>query len=473
MELAARAARGAVTTLGWQAGCSCLQLAAAVVLARLIAPREVGLVAMAVAVLGLGELVRDLGLSTAAAQARTLTAAQRSNLFWLSAAAGLAMAAIAWLMARPIAALYGEEALVTVIRCLALNFVWNGVAAPFKAELGRRLRFSALGLAETAARAVALPAAVAVALHAPGYWALIVQQWVHAALGAALVVLLAGWRPSRPERAPMGGLLRFGACLAGTQSIVHATRNIDDIAIGCTWGAAALGLYGRAFQLVMMPAVQAAASMTRVAVPVLARLPDDDRVLRYARTAQTLAAAPACAAYGMIAGLAEPAVAILFGEPWLGMAPIVQALALAGVFRTLSQVPYWILVARGLTGSQLRFHLLGQPAIVALLLAGLPWGGAGVALGLALGHALFWLAQLRWLGRLTALPTATLAADGLVVLAVVGLPAAGISWLVAARLEPPWLQVALAAALVAAYLAALLGGCRRQRREVWRLIRAG
>ena len=91
--LGARAARGAAVTLGAQGGKVLVQLASVVVLARLLTPHDYGLIAMVVAIIGVGELFRDFGLSSATIQAETVTPGQRSNLFWVNTAIGAALTA--------------------------------------------------------------------------------------------------------------------------------------------------------------------------------------------------------------------------------------------------------------------------------------------------------------------------------------------------------------------------------------------
>ena len=91
-RLGQRAARGALVTLTAQALKILVQLASVVVLARLLAPHDYGLVAMVLALIGVGEIFRDFGLSTAAIQAQTFSTAQRATLFWINGAIGLALA---------------------------------------------------------------------------------------------------------------------------------------------------------------------------------------------------------------------------------------------------------------------------------------------------------------------------------------------------------------------------------------------
>ncbi len=476
MGLGSTAARGAVSTVFWQSNRVLLQLGSVVVLSRLVSPGDVGLLSMVVALTGFGELLRDFGLSMAAVQAKTLSPGQKSNLFWINAAIGLLLTIAVFLLSGPIAAFYGEPDLVVIAQWISLTFLMNGLATQFRSELNRRLRFTALSLSELVPQALGLGVGIAVALETGSYAALVAQQLTMAACGLAFVVLTARWWPGLPDRhSPIAPLLRFGAGLAGTQSLAYVTKNIDNVAIGYVWGPAVLGIYGRAYQLVMMPLGQFTAPLSRVAIPVLTRLADDPAAfLRYLRAGQSATAFFSCATYGLIFGLADPFVRVALGEQWLAMVPIVQALSVGGIFRALGQASYWIFVTKGLTGRQFAFYLVTQPMIIAMMLAGLPWGGVGVAIGHSIAYAFFWYAQLRHAGRVASLDSGVLLRDGAAVALVVALPVILIALTIGTLVTSPWLQMAVTLPAALLYLAVVLfvpPGSRQKVRQMIQLVR--
>src|SRR4051794_29638537 len=129
------AARGAGITLAGQGVRILLQLASVTVLARLLGPEDYGLLAVGLIVVGIGEVFRDMGLSTAAIRAPELTVPQRDGLFWLNSAAGLILAVLALVAAGPVAAAFGQPELESIVRILSLTFVLNGLTAQFRAGL--------------------------------------------------------------------------------------------------------------------------------------------------------------------------------------------------------------------------------------------------------------------------------------------------------------------------------------------------
>ncbi|HEX2083580.1 MAG TPA: oligosaccharide flippase family protein, partial [Xanthomonadaceae bacterium] len=97
------AAGGALVTMGGQLLKIAVQFGGVVLLARLLTPRDYGLVTMVLAIVCVGEVLRDFGLSSAAIQARHLSRAQRDNLFWINTAIGCVLAAVVFVFAGRIA----------------------------------------------------------------------------------------------------------------------------------------------------------------------------------------------------------------------------------------------------------------------------------------------------------------------------------------------------------------------------------
>lgn len=435
-SLGTSAARGAVVTLVGQSVRMAVQLGSVVILARLLSPRDYGLVAMVTAIVGIGEIFRDFGLSSAAIQARNLSHAQRDNLFWLNSCFGLVLSLIAFAIAGPLATLYGEPDLVPVARVLSVTFLINGLATQYRADLSRRLRFARLAAVDIGGPVVGLVVALLLALNGAGYWALVAQQ-----ISVALVLLVGAagsshWIPGAPRRGEdMGALLRFGWNLLGTQLIGYAGNNVDSLALGLRFGAGPLGLYNRAFQLLMTPLSQLRSPTTTVALPVLARLHNEpQRYGEFVRRGQLALGYSLVAGLGVVVAAADPLTDLLLGPQWHAVTPVIRLLAVAGVFQTLAYVGYWVYLSRGLTGPLLRYTIVSVAIKVACIVTGSTWGIAGAAAGYALAPALTWPLSLWWLSRNTRLPFGSLLGGAARILAVVT-AASGTGWLAAHAME--------------------------------------
>lgn len=433
-----------------------LQFASLVVLARLLSPHDYGLVAVVFVIIGVGEIFRDFGLSSAAVRAPELTRAQSTNLFWINSSIGLVLGAGLFVLSVPLAGVFGQSEVVGIARAMAVIFLLNGITTQFRALLVRALRFRWLAAVDVVAPAIALMAALAAALLGWGYWSLVVQHitqalalLIGATLGARVV-------PGLPRRdVSVRSFLAFGGNIVLTQLVMYTTNRLDTAVIGFAHGATPLGLYNRAQQLAVTPVNQVQGPATSVALPVLARLQDDPpRFDAFLIRGQLAFGYPIALAMAFIAAAAEPIVEIMLGQQWLAAVPLLQLFALAVVARNLAFVGSWVYVVRGLSGALLRFTAATAVAPIAGVLIGAQWGVVGVATGVALAPWITWPVSLWWLSRVTTVPVRALYSGALRIV-LVSLLSFAMAY-TAGELLPPLPAIA-ALAVYAAVIAATLG----------------
>lgn len=473
--LGRQASRGALLTVGAQLVKIAVQVGGVVVLARLLSPGDYGLVAMVTALVGVAEIFRDFGLSTAAIQAKHLSRAQRDNLFWINTAAGFVLAALVFFAAPLIALWYGRPELVDLARVICLIFLLNGMTTQYRADLNRRMRFGRIAVIDVVAPIGALVAAIGSALLGAGYWALVAQQLTTSAMLLVGAVAASRWIPRLPQRERMGDLLKFGWPLAGSQLLGYLGNNVDSLTIGYKFGPEPLGLYNRAFQLLMTPLGQLRQPSTTVALPVLARVRDDPASSnRFVQRGQLALGLSLVAGLGLVVGAADPITRIFLGSKWLQVEPVLRLLAVAGIFQTLAFVGYWIYLSHGLTKQLLQYTVITVSIKVTCILVGSTWGVLGVAWGYAVAPALAWPLSFWWLSR-----SSTISVRGLFLGAARILPLAallaGTSYGICVLLsdQASWLQllVALLASAVAYGLALLVPVLRRDLYDVVSIVR--
>lgn len=423
--LGSTAARGALTMLTGQGMRILLQFAGVVILARLLSPHDYGLLAIVVVIIGVGEIFRDFGLSSAAVRAPELTSEQGTNLFWINTGIGVVLGGALFAAAAPLAAVYGQVEVRPIAQAMAIIFVLNGLATQFRAHLMRGLRFRWLAIVDVLAAALALGVAIGGALLGWEYWALVAQQITQALVILMGAVLGARWRPGKPRRdVSVRSFLRFGGNLVLSQVVNYGTNNVDTALVGYAYGAAPLGLYNRAYQLVVTPLSQIQSPVTSVAIPILSKIQDDQRRFSaYLVRGQLALGYPISLGLATIAIAAEPVVELMLGQKWLAAVPLLQLFALAGIARNLAFVGYWVYVVRGLSGSLFRYSLVTGAIRVLCIVIGSHWGVVGVAAGLAIAPWLAWPISLLWLSRVTTVPTRALYTGALRIIGVAGLSA--------------------------------------------------
>jgi PST family polysaccharide transporter len=430
----------------------------------------------------LAEVVRDFGLASAAVQARTLSEEQRSNLFWANTAIGSVLTA-AFLAAAPaVASVFSEPRLVGLCQLLALTFLLNGMSAQYVADLARNLRFRASVLVNVGSQVAGLGCGVVAAVMGAEHLALGLVSV--SSSGAALVLARAccDWWPGVPRRGvPMRGFFRFGGGMLGAQLLGAASYQAHSVVLGTTLGAAQLGSYSRAYQLIHLPLNQLQAPATRVALPVLSRVQDEPmRFLAAIRRGQTaLLHVPAMVVLAP-AAVAPVLLPLLLGEQWSGISTPFRILAAAGVANMGAYVCYWVYLAKGLTGSYFRFSLWARPCVILAVVLGGSGGVVGVAAAFSLTSMVLWPLNYWWLARTVSLPVWGLFRNAVRVVSVHTTVAVTAGLVLAVVEGPDWMRLGVGIlALLVGYalvvtasrsvrvdLAALweLAGARRRRR---------
>lgn len=391
-------ARNAGFVSASQAGKLVVSVVSLVVLSRLLPPEDFGVYAMIIAVVGIGELFRDFGLSLAAIQATTISRAQRSDLFWANTGIGVALTVVAAAASPAVAALYGRPDLAPQVCVAALTFALNGAGAQYRVELTRRGRFKDLAVVDLLGQGVSLAAAIVLAAVGFGAWALVIQAVLLGLTMLVVLVALGRWAPSRPRGlGEIRPFLGFGGKLLSVQVVSYLSSNLDKILVGRLFGAASLGLYAKAFQLYSQPLTQGLAPFTNLAVSALSQVRDDAATyLRRLLKLQLVTGYVGLAGFAMMIGLAEPLTTVVLGPQWSRTVPLFQILCVGGLFQILGFVYYWMFLSSGAMRTYLICTVITQPLAVALVIAGALHSTAGVAWGAAAGLLVEWLVPATW-----------------------------------------------------------------------------
>lgn len=381
-----RSARGAAVTLAGQSGRLILSLSSTALLARILLPSDFGLVAMVAALTGLIAVFRDLGLSSATIQQPQIDHGQISTLFWANTAMGIAVTVVVALAAWPISQFYQDPRLVDLTLFLSLSFLLSGVTAQHHALLKRSMRFGTIVIIDLTAQLSGLVLGVVSAYNGAGYWSIAIMQIATDLVTAGAVWHSVRWMPGRAGRiSDVKEMLVFGRNLTYYGVVNHFARNFDNVLIGRFCGAQALGLYGRAYSLLLLPIGQIVAPITQVVVPALSRLQvDPERYRDYYLTALRLTAYLATPPVVCLAVLSDDLVLLVLGPNWSGVGALFRLLAIGGWMQPVMSTSGWLFTSSGRTDKMARWGVVGSSLIVVSFLIGIPFGAAGVALSYAI-----------------------------------------------------------------------------------------
>jgi PST family polysaccharide transporter len=435
MAILPRSIKGGAVTLAAQGIKLAIQLAAVALLARLLAPADFGLFAMIAVLLTVLELLKDMGLSTATVQRAEVTHREASTLFWLNVGLGAGVAALTAALAPVLARVYGEPEILRIAPCVAIAFLFTGLAAQHLALLRRRMRFGAAAIVQVAAEIVALSAALAAALDGLGVWALVIQRLTWAAALSLGAWIACGWRPGRP--APLRevrDLLAFGGRATAAMLIGRLAAIADKMLIGWYWGAPMLGLFERSQRLVQIPIENLNAPLANVALAALSRLTAEPRRYRdgYLAAVERLILAMAPLA-GLVAAAPEHVVALVLGPQWADAAPMLAWMGVAAAYMPVTYTLSWLYMSQGRTREMVRAASANAGLVAVTLAVALPFGPVAIAASYALGGAAVRVPLLAWLAgrrgpvctteiiRMLTVGTGTAAAAAVAVLAATNL----------------------------------------------------
>ena len=371
-----------------------VQFVVSVLISRFfLTPAEVGVFSIALSAAMLVAVLQDFGITRWISGQAELSDAQVRTCFTISMlfalTVAIAVAALAW----PLARLYDEPRLFTLLLIIAASYLVVPFGIVPNALLTRAMNFRRLFVISTSA-AIA-NGAVALGLAANGYsalalaWALVAQALVRAVLGAWLSGVRLPFPPSLADARP---ILNFGSASSVLFVSGALGTRTPELIIGRILGLTAVGLYGRAASLAVQLHSLMAGAVGQVFYPAFRRLRDQGVALDrpYLRLAGAYSGVvwPAMA---LLAVAAEPLVLMLYGERWAGVAAPLQWVALAEIVFVALPLHVELPILLGRIGTLIRYNLLDTAVSIALLTLaafyGLEWAAAS-----RLGYAIVWYA---------------------------------------------------------------------------------
>ncbi|HEX2100839.1 MAG TPA: lipopolysaccharide biosynthesis protein [Candidatus Synoicihabitans sp.] len=392
-DLKRTAVRGAAVTGVSQAGKMVLRFGSTAILARLLSPEDYGLVAMTAVITGFVAIFRDAGLTTATVQREEITHSQISTLFWINVALGGFTALLLAALSPAVAAFYQDSRLVPVTAALAIGFVFSGLTVQHQALLRRQMRFMALAVIDLVSMLVGVIVAVLMARAGFRYWSLVGMNLSMAVANTVAVWWMLDWRPGRPRRDPtVRPMLKFGSDVLGFDVINYFARQADTLLIGWWWGAVTLGLYDRAYNMLLMPIRQINAPLAAVAVPALSRARNNpSQFCHYYLNSLQLVTSVSVPFVLVLALFADEFVRLWLGPGWEECAALFRLLAVAAAIGAMSNPIGWLLLSLGQTRRYRQMGMISSAVVVLSFLIGLPHGARGVAIAYSTSLALLFI----------------------------------------------------------------------------------
>lgn len=367
-----------------------IQMLATVVLARLLTPRDFGLVAMATTFSLLFVNVGLNGITEAVIQQKRIDRTLASNLFWINLGIGLLLtlgfAAAGSLIAR----FYGEPLVAPIVIGISATIAFTSASVLHLALLKRAMLFTAVAKNDLVAKGISVAVSIVLGWMGWGYWALVVGACTLPLSTAVGAWILCQWIPSRPRySSETGSMALFALHTYGRFSINYVTRNTDNLLVGWRFGPQSLGMYKKAYDLFALASSQIATSTTVVAVAALSRVREDrDLYCRYLVGALAVMAFLGMGLSGVLTLTGRDVIRLILGPKWAPAGYLFTFFGPGIGAQFLYCTQGWIHLSIGRADRWFRWSILELLVTYLLFLLGLHWGVRGIAVAWGLS---FWI----------------------------------------------------------------------------------
>jgi len=363
-----------------------------IVLARILGPEVYGLIGMIMVFTGFAAVFGDFGLGAAVIQRKDLEGRHLNAAFWTNVTMGTTLTLVMAALAPVVSWFYNEPALLALTMVIALKYIIDSLCVVQLALLNREMSFRKLAGIQIGSNVISGFMGLGMALYGMGPWSLVAQT-----LGASVMTLawswgLGNWRPRVSfEKRACKELFGFSAYVLGFDIVNYWARTLDQLLIGRFVGAGALGIYSRAYQLMLMPLTQVSRVVGRVMFPALSAIQDDKARVKgiYLKAISVIG----LITFPMMTGLfavSDHFILALLGDKWAEVIPILKIFCWVGLIQSISTTVGWIYTSQGRTGL---FFTIGFVSMLILSLAffiGVRWGVIGVAWSYGIANLVLW-----------------------------------------------------------------------------------
>lgn len=381
MSIKAKAVRGAFWSAiqGW--GSQIGSLIVFLVLTRLLAPEDFGLVALANVFMAFMQIFLDGGFAQALIQRQELEKEHLDTAFWTNLCIGILLSAIGIAAASSVAEFFSEPKLTPVLQGFSILFTITSFRGVQQAFLERQFAYKAIAARSLIGTFIGGLVGIVVALKGFGVWSLVIQQLIAELVGTIVLWGVSEWRPQwQFSTKHFQHLFGFGINVLAFNFLGFINNRADDLLIGYFLGSVALGYYAIAYRVLTIMTQLLVNSTSQVALPAFSRLqtePDRFRNAFYRVTQMTSAIA-----FPIFLGIftvAPEIVKVLFGEQWLPSVPVLQVLAFVGLLRSVTYFKGSVFMALGKPSWKLWLGLLSAGLNLIGFFIAVRWGIVAVA----------------------------------------------------------------------------------------------
>lgn len=352
-------------------------------MARLLTPKDYGLVGMLTIFIAIAQSLIDSGFSQALIRKQDRSETDNSTVFYFNIAVGFLLYLIFFTIAPWVADFYETPELCTLMRVISLSVIFNSLAVVQRALLTVNINFKTQAKASLSAAIVSGIIGISMAYYGFSYWSIAAQQLVNLGLNTLLLWIFTKWRPKAVYSwKSFKELFAFGSKLLASGLLDVVYRNMYLLVIGKVFSASSLGYYTRAHQFAEFPSSNLTGIMQRVTYPVLCQIQNDDQ--RLAHIYRRFLRVSAFIIFPLLVGLsavAEPFVIMLLKEQWLFAATLLQIICFSMMWYPIHAINLNLLQVKGRSDLFLKLEIIKKTIAVIVLCITIPMGLIAMCIG--------------------------------------------------------------------------------------------
>lgn len=376
-----------VTSLFWKmlerSGTQGVQFILQVLLARLLLPKDYGLVALVSIFIAIANVFVQSGFSKALVQKKDADDLDFSSVFYLSLFVAGILYIILFMLAPVMADFYDMPKLTSVFRVLSLTLFTGAIYSVQTAIIAKRMAFKKLFLSSVGSIIISGVIGILLAYKGYGVWALVAQQLINTILMVILLWITVDWRPKALfSFVRIKSLFRFGWRILLSSLIDSFYRNLKSLVIGKIYSADMLGYFNRGKQFPQLLVTNINGSIQSVLFPTLASSQDDK--IRVKAIVRRAIVTSAFIVFPMMIGLAvtsEALISIILTDKWLPSVPFVQIFCISYAIWPIHTANLQAINALGRSDIYLKLEIIKKVIGLIILIISVQWGIYAIAFG--------------------------------------------------------------------------------------------
>lgn len=373
-----------------------------VILARMLAPSDFGIIAMITIFFAVAQSFVDSGFSNALVRKTDRREEDFSTCFYFNIGVGIIAYIVLFLIAPLVANFYNQPILSPIIRITGLGVVLNSLCVVQQALFTIRIDFKSQAKVTLSATIISGIVGVVLAYLEYGVWALVWQGVVMSLVRMGLLWLMSKWRPTTGfSKSSFNYLFGYGSKLLASGLLDTIYNNIYPIVIGKFYTPAQLGNYSRALSFAQLPSSNITSILQRVTFPVLSTIQDD--IPRLQANYRRLLKLSAFIIFPLMTGLAAvafPLIRVVLTPKWEGCSLYLQIICFALMWYPIHAINLNLLQVKGRSDLFLRLEIIKKIVGVCIMCITIPLGITAMCIGMVVSSLISLFINTYYTGKL-------------------------------------------------------------------------